>query len=403
MRKIICEALFPGKGLMQYNTMIVLDEKGFIQDIVPLEKSGTGPEGAEYYEGIIMPGFVNSHCHLELSWALGFVQLKGGIKDFIGQMGRLNWPDKDVVIQAINAADEKMRQEGIVAVADISNSNISFGVKEASSLFYHTFIELYASDPQKSNVVFEKGLQLADELKSKSRNNNCSITPHAPYSVSSPLFEKIKNWAESNNGKISLHHQESESENELFLHSSGTLMEHIDELHIPGYKLINAGERPLRAIKQYLPKNNPLMLVHNTFSDKTDIQFAHQYFEKVYFCFCPNSNVYIEKSLPDIALFEDYPDRLLIGTDSLASNHTLSMLEEIKALLHGYPYFPIEQILQWATYNGACFLGIQGHFGQIKKGYKPGLAQLKGYDFRARRLDKNASVKLISENESISS
>ncbi|NLF43118.1 MAG: amidohydrolase family protein [Bacteroidales bacterium] len=385
--------------MIQFNTMIVLDEKGFIRDLVPLEKYESDLEGAEYYEGIITPGFVNSHCHLEFSWALGFVQLSGGIKDFIRQVGQLNWPDKDIVIQAIKAADEKMQQEGIVAVADISNSNITFGVKEASPLFYHTFIELFASDPLKSNEVFEKGLQLADELKAKIRNNTCSITPHAPYSVSSALFGKIKNWAEANNGKISLHHQESESENELFLYSKGPLMEHIDELHIPNYKFINAGEKPLRAIKQYLPKNNPLMLVHNTFSDKTDIQFAYQYFEKVYFCFCPNSNVYIEKSLPDISLFEDYTDRLLIGTDSLASNHTLSILEEIKALLHGYPYFPIEQILQWATYNGACFLGIQDHLGQIKKGYKPGLVQLKGYDFKTRRMDKNASLKLISESE----
>jgi cytosine/adenosine deaminase-related metal-dependent hydrolase len=92
-----------------------------------------------------------------------------------------------------------------------------------------------------------------------------------------------------------------------------------------------------------------------------------------YFCLCPNANVYIENTLPNIEQFRNNNVHITLGTDSLASNTSLSIIEEIKTIQQYFPLIPLAEILQWATLNGAKALEMDNHLGSFETGKKPGI------------------------------
>ena len=110
-----------------------------------------------------------------------------------------------------------------------------------------------------------------------------------------------------------------------------------------------------------------------TFSNEHDIDIANEHFNEVFWSFCPNANLYIENSLPDIPLFYKLKQKCTIGTDSLTSNHQLSILEELKTIQANFPQIPLIEILMWATLNGAEALNLSARIGSFEIGKKPGI------------------------------
>ena len=96
----------------------------------------------------------------------------------------------------------------------------------------------------------------------------------------------------------------------------------------------------------------------------------------VYFCLCPNANLYIGNGLPNVPLLRNSGYPLVLGTDSLASNSKLSIWEEIQTLRKAFVHLPLGDFLRWATYNGACALGLQDQLGSFEKGKKPGVIEI---------------------------
>ena len=142
----------------------------------------------------------------------------------------------------------------------------------------------------------------------------------------------------------------------------------------------------VNSIQSTLPKfplSQKILFVHNTFTTQSDIQFIKSQISnlrsQIYFCTCPNANLYIENKLPDYSLFIRENVQMTIGTDSLASNWSLSILDELKTISKYFPEIPLHTLLIWATKNGADFLGLN-QLGTIEKGKKPGLNLLKNLD-----------------------
>ena len=121
-----------------------------------------------------------------------------------------------------------------------------------------------------------------------------------------------------------------------------------------------------------MPYDRNLILVHNTFTSASDIQWAEYYSKQLYWCFCPNANLYIENKLPDYKLFLDAKVKIVIGTDSLASNAGLSILDELKTISKHCPQISFEELLTWATKNGAEALQFSD-FGTFEKNKIPGV------------------------------
>ena len=375
MRYITADQIFSGKEFFLSNTVLVLDDKDKISDITTLDS--IEKSNVEHFKGIITPGFINTHCHLELSHLKSVIKQHTGIVDFgLSVMKHRNELALELQQDVMLRADEEMKKQGIVAVGDISNSNSSIKVKQQSDLYYHTFVELIALNPERANLVFDTGKQLLSEFSNAQLS--ASLAPHAPYSASLELIKKISEDCNTLNKPTSIHNQESNAENDFFNSKSGDYLRLYNTINVPIDYFKATGKSSLQSIVSAFHKKVNTLLVHNTFTNKDDIENVQKTHSHLYWCLCPNANLYIENSLPNISLLNANKCALTLGTDSLASNSQLSIIDEINALLKHQPAISIDVLLQAATYNGANFLGIENQFGLIEKDRKSGINLIEG-------------------------
>lgn len=347
------------------NGVLEIDAKGNILQVLTQDEA-KGIKDIEFYEGALVPGFINTHCHLELSHLYGKIAEHTGLPAFVRAIVAQRAATDEVVLAAMDLADQQMYDNGIVAVGDIANQLISKSVKQKSKLYYHTFVEVFGFNRPSEPIINE-----AIAMRSAYSPLKASIVPHAPYSVSTDLFEKIAlNTTE--NDLLSIHNQETAAENEFFEHGTGDFDLMYQRLNIPKTEVHGNGKNSLNYHLPKLPKNVNTLLVHNTFSSKADIGFAESEHQKLYWCLCANANLYIENNLPDVDLLRSENVKLTLGTDSLASNHQLNILSEIKTLQY-HKNVPFEELLKWATLNGAEFLGIDDRYGSFEVGKMPGI------------------------------
>jgi cytosine/adenosine deaminase-related metal-dependent hydrolase len=151
----------------------------------------------------------------------------------------------------------------------------------------------------------------------------------------------------------------------------------------------------MESIAGYFDPDQRILLVHNTVSEQQDIDFVRQYFSQAFWCLCPNANLYIENRLPDINLFRTNNCRITLGTDSLASNHHLSILEEIKTIQKHFSEIPLNELIRWGTLNGAEFLGLDHELGSFEKGKSPGVVLIENADSESMKLTPESTSRLI--------
>ena len=372
------------------NGIIEVDDKGVIQHIF-----STNPDPCnipiEKYSGTIVPGFINTHCHLELSHLKGKLPEKTGLHQFIKNIEQLRHIDEDEILEGIRLGENEMIENGIVAVGDISNNHLTFSQKAKRNLYYHTFLEVFAFHPKRAHVVFAKGLHLLESYKQIVGDNHVSITPHAPYSASEELLKNIAHFAEDNHSILTIHNQENEEEDKFFFNKTGKFAEHMEHFGIDISEWTPPNTTSFKHILNQLKFNKRMLFVHNTNTSIDDIEFSKKYSD-LYWCFCPNANLFIEDKLPNIPDFVKNNCKITLGTDSLASNHGLSIWSEIVSIHSCFPDLPLEELIKWATLNGAQFLGIDHQFGSIEKGKKPGLICLENlidfHNFKNIRINR---------------
>lgn len=396
MRRISATYLYLGNGRFLKNGTLVCENDGTVAEIIDNQGELSEKAGTEHYSGLLVPGFVNVHCHLELSHLKGKIDEKTGIGGFVGKINLLRNLETEVREKAMQTADRRMWAAGIAAVGDISNSQLSVGTKRESRIFYHTFIEAFGFHPSRADIAFDYARFVQEYFRENGLAN--SIVPHSPYSVSQPLFNKIRENALAENSLLSVHNQESEAEDMFFLDGKGPIAEHLqNNLGIDVSHWMPTGKSSLLSVLEYLPAGNPLILVHNTRTQKSDLEALkkNRPMKNTYFALCPNSNIYIENQLPPVSLFRDEKLTICLGTDSLASNHQLSILAEMMTLQINFPELKLDELLTWATLNGAKALQIDTNFGSFELGKKPGVNLITGIDFNKMSLTENSRIKRL--------
>ncbi len=372
-------------GIIQ-NGLIKTNEEGKILSIETFDKLDSD---VQFINGIICPGFINAHCHLELSYLKNKIPKKTGLVEFIKsvQQQRKN-TELDEINSCIENADREMYENGIVAVADISNSDLSFNQKNQSKIAYYTFLEVFGFNPADAKKILADAILLGKKLN----NLPFSITPHAPYSVSKKLFDELNSKRNPHKTIFTIHNQESDEENKFYLSKTGDFNSLYSNFGINIDYFQASGSTSLQTYLPWISSNQKMQLVHNTFTDKADIEFASQTNSNLFWCICPNANLYIENQLPNLELLKNDFCLKTIGTDSLASNSQLSILEEIITLNKHFPSIQLEELLTWATINGAKFLEMENELGTIEIGKKPGLV---GIDFDSNNKKTIAANNMI--------
>jgi len=385
---ISASKIFPVQTAAIINGVLAIDEIGTIRGVYqPEEAKALNLPIDRHYDGYLVPGFINTHCHLELSHLKDKIPTHTGLFRFVEQVMKIRKADDAEITAAMEQADQQMYEQGIVAVGDISNQLISKEVKLKSKLYYHTFVEAMGFNPANATGI----IKMAMETKAALAPLSASIVPHAPYSVSDNLFTEILKISEGSANLLSMHNQETLAENEFFQFKSGDFL---NLYKILGLELDFYQASGKSSLQSTLPKlaSSKTLLVHNTRTSLEDVKFAKSTHPNLYWCLCPNANLYIENTLPDVEMLEQEGLNLTLGTDSLASNHQLSILKEMQTL-QAEKQVDFDTMIKWATLNGASFLGIEDKYGSFTVGKTPGVILLEAIadamitnDTRPRRI-----------------
>ncbi|HEY0679962.1 MAG TPA: amidohydrolase family protein [Chitinophagaceae bacterium] len=382
-RKFSADQLFTGYELLD-NCTLVVNENGIVEELLTGLNNN---DDTEILKGTICPGFVNAHCHLELSHMKGRIPPGSGLVDFVFNVIKDRHTEKETILEAIADGEDEMIKNGIVAVGDICNNPLTLIQKLQKNLHYHNFIEASGFVPSVVQERFMKSVDLFNvyaELYRDPQASN-SLAPHAPYSVAFDLLQKIT--AFPGNSILTMHNQESEDENALFKNKQGDFIRLYEKMNIDHTFFIPQGKSSLQSCLPYFFPQQTLILVHNVATSEDDLKFiSENETPRLFFCLCPNANLYITGQLPPVDLLLKYKCELVLGTDSLASNSSLSILAEINTLKKHFPHLTIELLLKWATINGATALNIDDRFGSFEKGKQPGILLIDPSFSSAERL-----------------
>lgn len=379
--------IFTGTEILPADNVLITDEQGVIESIVDITDAG---EEVIVLDGMLSPGFVNTHCHLELSHMKGRIEPGSGLVEFLIRVIKERNFSSGSMQDAMKFADLELYNGGTVAAADICNTANSAGIKQASKIRWRNFIEVlgFNDDNATDRLNFAKKIQ--DEFTTPT-----SLSPHAPYSVSSTLFRLIN---EASAGEIiTVHNQETAAENELYMNRQGDFFELYRNLSIDPASFKASGKTSLQTYLPWLNKASDLLLVHNTCIHEQDILFAKELTGtaiNLFFCICINANKYITSQVPPLDLFRKHNCQLTIGTDSYASNHQLNMLEEIKAIHHEFAHIPLDETLRWATLNSARALKMDDTLGSFAKGKQPGIVLISNV-VDQKLTDQSSAIRIL--------
>jgi cytosine/adenosine deaminase-related metal-dependent hydrolase len=365
-QKFQATQIFTGTELSEDQLVLITTKDGTIEGIIGIEDAG---DDIQSFDGILTPGFVNAHCHLELSHMKDMIPANSGLQEFVKQIVSLRKVDDHVIEEAIEKAEAEMFSNGIVAVGDISNTLDTLTQKAKHNLAYYTFVELYDLDPTRANEKIIAGLAIQ-----KAFEENCiraSLVPHAPYSVTNNLWKLLSTHFGSHT--ISMHNQETADENEFFKNKTGSFLGMYERTKVSLNFFEPTGVSSLQSVLPIFKNAAASILVHNSFTSSNDINAVKKQMPNTFWCLCPNANQYIEQTIPPIELLRAQNAAIVIGTDSYASNWSLNILDELKTIQKHNATIPLDEMLGWATINGARALQMDKGLGSFEKGKKPGV------------------------------
>lgn len=373
------------------NGFVEFDEDGTIV------RTGQCGDGEQVMEGALVPGFVNAHCHLELSHLHKKFRKGTGMAGFIDQINALrDWASDDVKTELVREWMDKLWKDGVSAVADISNDASSFPVKQSSPIYTRTFLEVFGTEPEDCEGVMESVRELQNI--SEEYGIDAAPTPHSCYTMS-PQLLSASSEAGLESGFLSYHSQESQEEEDLLISGTGAMAENRRRAGMSTPPV--TGESSLKYFIDRLadvkpaPHKEHILLVHNVTLKQDDIDAAKKAFENVYWAICPLSNIFIHDALPPVPLMRENGLKICLGTDSLSSNDDLDMMAELVCLHENFSDVPMAELFRWASRNGAEFLGKENVLGSFAEGRRPGIVLVNGLDENGNITGRSRSERII--------
>ncbi len=388
-KKFKADHLFDGYRFCEPGSVLITDECGNFEAIIQATDAG---DDVQQMEGILTPGLINCHCHLELSHLKNVIPPHTGLIDFLCSVVTKRDFPRQVIDAEIIKAEKEMYDNGIVAVGDIGNTADTADVKSKSKIRWQNFTEVLSFTDEKAEENFRHYCAVAKELQTALDNSGLqhrtSLVPHAPYSISPKTFQLINEA--TRNQVISIHNQEHPAEDELYKTGGGEYLRFFNIFGLDKSPFPVTGKSSIRSVLPFFNNGQTIVLVHNTFMPEEDMVWANEFAAatglKLVYCLCVNANLYIENKVPPIDLLMKHNCHIVLGTDSYSSNWQLSIVREIEAIKKFFPHISEETLLQWATGNGAKALGWEDDLGSFKKGKKTGVVLISADYSNSKRL-----------------
>jgi len=388
-RKFSADQLFDGYRLLGSNKVLITDSQGKVEEVIPFSEAG---DNVQTIQGILSPGLINCHCHLELSHLKNVIPPHTGLIEFLCSVVTKRDFPREVIDQEIINAEKEMYENGIVAVGDIGNTADSAEVKSKSSIRWQNFVEVlgFTDDKAEENINhFKEVLARFENFQATSFSiQRSSLVPHAPYSISPKTFTLLNEMTKDQ--IISIHNQEHPAENVLYKTGGGEYLRLFKIFGINESPFPVTGMSSILSVLPHFKNGQTIFLIHNTFTPEEDVVFAKEYANenglKLIWCLCINANLYIENKVPPLEMLMRNECPIVLGTDSYSSNWQLSIAKEMQSLQKHFPGLSPEAILQFATLNGAKALQWDDELGSFEKGKRPGIVIMENDLTKSRRL-----------------
>jgi cytosine/adenosine deaminase-related metal-dependent hydrolase len=365
--------VLPGDAPPLRDGAVVVGEDGEVLDVGPATDVLPRHAGAERVSvrGVLLPGLVNAHTHLELSAMRGRV---GGGRGFVGWVDALiahrheMSPEEDS--EAIDAAVDELVRSGTVAVGEVTNSLAAVRPLARRGIAGCVFHEVFGQDRA---AVLRRVAGLRAELEERvspwpSRELAYAPAPHTLYTTHEDAVRALLEAVRRMDARTSLHLAEHAPERRAIEHGDGP---------VPEWLFVRAKQRPewpkvplLDYTERVGALSPSVLLVHLVEARADELSRIAEKGSPV--VLCPRSNLHIEMKLPPLLAVRSAGIEAALGTDSLASNASLDVLAEAKALADRFPGVPAHELVTMATWSGARALG-RTDLGRFAKGARPGL------------------------------
>ncbi len=320
----------------------------------------------------IMPGLVNAHTHLELSWMRGMVPPSASMPAWAARLMSLRRGVASEPAAPIADAIREARASGTSLVGDVTNTLAAYDLLADSEIGGAVFRELLGFNaPDPDQAVAQVVAQL--HALTPSSRLRASVVPHAPYSVSPALFRAIA--AAAGAGAISVHLGESPDEMQFLRDGTGAWRELLGGLGAWNDRWEPPGCGPVEYLERLGVITPHLLAVHGTRLE--DHELRRLAASGATLVTCPRSNQWTGAGAPPVDRFYASGVRVAIGTDSLASVEDLNLFAELAAVRRLAPHVPAASVLESATLTGASALGFAGEFGSIDAGKRADLIAVR--------------------------
>ena len=356
----------------------VVEQQGRITYVGPRVNAPTGEDDVDLGDVMLMPGLVNAHCHLELTAMRGFLD---GL-DFRQWVARLTSARRAVLtpgmlLDAARLGVDEGLQNGITTFADTGDTGAGFDAMLERGVRGICYREVFGPDPAQCNDAIEAlAASVADMRRRATRLVRVGVSPHAPYTVSDALFRATASFAREEMLPLAVHIAESDAESQLVEQGSGAFA---DGLRARGIEVSPRARTPIALLESLGVLDARALLIHCVRVDAEDIDAIARHGCAV--AHCPASNAKLGHGIAPLAAFLAAAIRVAIGSDSVASNDRMNLLDDARlAVLFAtarerrHDAVSAERALELATIGGARALGLDAEIGTLELGKAADLA-----------------------------
>ncbi|MDG2410139.1 MAG: amidohydrolase family protein [Pirellulales bacterium] len=354
---------------------------------------GTAEEKVRYDPGdcAVLPGLVNAHAHLEFSdlqTPLGKREIP--LADWIGEV--FTWRtlrERQTTHQRVAEGIAQSVAAGVIAIADIVSEDESF---TDTPLYYRAFHELIATNDEQVAIAIEK-IRCFD-AEEKNESSQYGLSPHAPYSVAKPIWEKVVARASASNIPLAVHLAETRDELVFLATGKGRFDDLLTKRGVHDFAA--AGKNPLSFLK-ILATAPRTLIAHGNYLRDEEIKFLAHHNDRFTVVYCPRTHAYFGHDPYPLESMLEAGVQVAIGTDGRGSNPDLSLWREMQHIAQTHPAVSGEAILQMGTLAGTCGLGLADRIGTLEAGKEASLAVIRltedrRHDPHARLLDRKSEV-----------
>ncbi len=363
--------------LLLQNAAVHISQPGRISRIEPWQDPPAipGVEVIDWGSALIMPGLINAHAHLELTDLNNQLTRFRSFTDWVSQLidRRRLWI-KDQFLSSLRKGEEEALSSGTTLVGDVSSSGFGWDATNGENLRRVVFEEVIALS---SANLDEAISQLESRLDLQSNNPLLihGVSPHAPYSVSPELYRRVAELSRTRGLLLATHAAETESEIQFLQTGTGEFRDFLDNLGVLPKEWKPPQLNPIPYLDSLGVLGPLCVLIHCNYLDQDDLNRILGTRSSV--VYCPRSHDFFGHDKYPIRQLMDCGINVGLGTDSLASNNSLSMLDEIRYLFKVRKDLKSEEIFRAATLNGAAALNFGGVLGRLRRGYWADLAVLE--------------------------